>query len=116
MSGPSPAFSVPRTRSSTTRRRCATRPSRRRWRTTPRPSTCSRAELENIAFPVEEQGIGALEAALDTAFKLGIYSPYTIEIEDRLRKFKPAKFGRIYELPFFPSAAVSANTRTASLK
>ena len=70
-------------------------------------------ELENIAFPVEEQGIQALEAALDTAFKLGIYSPFTIEIEDRLRKFKPSKFGRIYELPFFPSAAVSS-TRTAS--
>ena len=73
-----------------------------------------RGELENIAFPVEEQGIGALEAALETAFKLGIYSPYTIEIEDRLRKFKPAKFGRIYELPFFPSATVSSKTRTAS--
>ncbi len=73
-----------------------------------------RSELENIAFPVEEQGIGALEAALETAFKLGIYSPYTIEIENRLRKFKPSKFGRIYELPFFPSAAVSSSTRTAS--
>ena len=54
-----------------------------------------------------------MEAALETAFKLGIYSPYTIEIEDRVRKFKPSKFGRIYELPFFPSAAVSP-TRTAS--
>jgi TolA-binding protein len=73
-----------------------------------------RSELENIAFPVEEQGIQALEAALDTAFKLGIYSPYTIEIEDRLRKFKPAKFGRIYELPFFPSAAVSAPTKSSA--
>jgi cellulose synthase operon protein C len=73
-----------------------------------------RSELENVAFPVEEQGILALEAALETAFKLGIYSPYTIEIEDRLRKFKPSKFGRIYELPFFPSAAVSGpTTRTA---
>ncbi len=71
------------------------------------------SELENVAFPVEDQGIKALEAALDTAFKLGIYSPYTIEIEDRLKKFKPAKFGRIYELPFFPSAAVAAPTRTA---
>lgn len=73
-----------------------------------------RSELENVAFPVEEQGIQALEAALETAFKLGIYSTYTIEIEDRLRKFKPAKFGRIYELPFFPSAAVAApSARTA---
>ncbi|MCC7071088.1 MAG: tetratricopeptide repeat protein [Deltaproteobacteria bacterium] len=72
------------------------------------------AELENIAFPVEEQAITALEAALDAAFQKGVYSSYTIELEDRLRKFKPAKFGRIYELPFFPSAAVSAPTRTAA--
>lgn len=72
------------------------------------------AELENIAFPVEEQAITALEAALDAAFQKGVYSNYTIELEDRLRKFKPAKFGRIYELPFFPSAAVSAPTRTAA--
>ena len=63
---------------------------------------------------MEEQAITALEAALDAAFQKGVYSAYTIELEDRLRKFKPAKFGRIYELPFFPSAAVSAPTRTAA--
>lgn len=62
-----------------------------------------RTELENIAFPVEEQGITALEQALAKAFELGIYSPYTIEIEDKLKAFKPAKFGRVYELAFFPS-------------
>jgi TolA-binding protein len=73
-----------------------------------------RSELENIAFPVEEQGIQALEAALETAFKLGIYSPYTIEIEERLKKFKPSRFPRVYELQFYPSAAVAAPTRTAS--
>jgi tetratricopeptide (TPR) repeat protein len=67
-----------------------------------------RTELENIAFPVEEQAIGALEGALTKAFELGIYSPYTVEIEDKLKKFKPAKFGRTYELGFYPSAAVSA--------
>jgi hypothetical protein len=61
-------------------------------------------ELENIAFPVEEQAIGALESALQKAFQLGIYSPYTVEIEDKLKKFKPAKFGRVYELSFYPSA------------
>jgi TolA-binding protein len=59
-----------------------------------------RTELENIAFPVEEEGINALESALAKAFELGIYSPYTIEIEDKLKKFKPAKFGRVYELSF----------------
>ncbi len=74
-----------------------------------------RTELENIAFPVEEQGITALEQALVKAFELGIYSPYTIEIEDKLKKFKPAKFGRVYELSFFPSTSDGvAAGRTAS--
>ena len=72
-----------------------------------------RTELENIAFPVEEQGISALEQALQKAFDLGIYSSYTLEIEDKLKKFKPSKFGRPYELPFYPSSAVAAPTRTA---
>lgn len=67
-------------------------------------------ELENIAFPVEEQAIGALESALAKAFELGIYSPYTIEIEDKLKKFKPAKFGRQYELSFYPAADGAAKS------
>lgn len=67
-----------------------------------------RTELENIAFPVEEQGITALESALLKAFELGIYSPYTIEVEDKLKAFKPSKFGRVYELSFYPSSSDGA--------
>ncbi len=73
-----------------------------------------RTELENIAFPVEEQGILALESALGKAFDLGIYSPYTIEIEDKLKKFKPAKFGRVYELSFYGSSSDGNAGKTAS--
>ena len=73
-----------------------------------------RTELENIAFPVEEQGITALESALQKAFELGIYSSYTINIEEKLKKFKPAKFGRIYELSFYPSSSDGAVTKAAS--
>jgi hypothetical protein len=73
-----------------------------------------RTELENIAFPVEEQGITALEQALAKAFELGIYSPYTIEIEDKLKAFKPAKFGRVYEMAFFPSSSDGGAARTAA--
>jgi TolA-binding protein len=73
-----------------------------------------RTELENIAFPVEEQGIGALESALAKAFELGIYSQYTIEIEDKLKTFKPAKFGRVYELSFYPSSSDGAAGRAAT--
>ena len=70
-----------------------------------------RTELENIAFPVEEQGITALESALQKAFELGIYSQYTIEIEDKLKAFKPAKFGRVYELAFFPGSESTPKNR-----
>ena len=70
-----------------------------------------RTELENIAFPVEEQGITALESALQKAFELGIYSQYTIEIEDKLKAFKPAKFGRVYELAFFPGSDSAPKNR-----
>ncbi|MDP2339739.1 MAG: tetratricopeptide repeat protein [Deltaproteobacteria bacterium] len=73
-----------------------------------------RTELENIAFPVEEQGILALESALTKAFELGIYSQYTVEIEDKLKKFKPAKFGRVYELSFYPSSSDGTAKKTAS--
>jgi hypothetical protein len=41
------------------------------------------------------------------AFELGIYSPYTVEIEDKLKKFKPAKFGRVYELDFYASGGAT---------
>ncbi len=63
-----------------------------------------RAELDNIAFPVEDQAIGALEAPLDKAFELGIYSDYTIKIQDTLKTFKPGAFGQAYALPFYASA------------
>jgi TolA-binding protein len=67
-----------------------------------------KTELSNIAFPVEDQAIGALEVALNKAFELGTYSPFTVEIEDKLKKFKPSKFGRVYEMSDYPSSAVSA--------
>ncbi len=70
-----------------------------------------RTELENIAFPVEEEGISALESALAKAFELGIYSSYTIEIEDKLKKFKPAKFGRVHELDFYASGGAVTTTK-----
>jgi hypothetical protein len=73
-----------------------------------------RTELENIAFPVEEQGIQALEQALSKAFELGIYSPYTVEIEDKLKKFKPAKFGRVYELDFYAAGSAGAGRKNTA--
>lgn len=63
-----------------------------------------RAELDNIAFPVEDEAINALEKALQKAFELQIYSEYTLAIQEKLRLYRPAKFGEVHELPFFASS------------
>lgn len=60
-----------------------------------------RAQLEDLVFPVEEGAIVALEQALAKAFELGIYSEYTLAIEERLKEFKPAEFGELRSLPFY---------------
>lgn len=73
-----------------------------------------RSELENIVFPVEDEAIRALESALAKAFELGIYSPYTIAIEERLKTFKPGEYGTIREMPFFPSTGQGNSAITAS--
>ncbi|MFZ9887964.1 MAG: tetratricopeptide repeat protein, partial [Myxococcota bacterium] len=72
-----------------------------------------RAELDNIAFPVEDEAIKALDKALAKAFELGIYSTYTMAIEEKLKLFRPSAFGQVRELPFFPSAGGTSPTRTA---
>jgi TolA-binding protein len=64
-----------------------------------------RAELENQVFPVEEGAILALEKALEKAFELGIYSEFTLKVEERLSEFKPSEFGPIRELPFYAAEA-----------
>ncbi len=63
-----------------------------------------RAELDNIAFPVEDEAIQALEAALAKSFELGIYSKYTVAIEEKLKLFKPGAFGEQYVLPYYATA------------
>ncbi|MBL92187.1 MAG: hypothetical protein CMH56_10325 [Myxococcales bacterium] len=68
-----------------------------------------RAELENIAFPAEEGAILALEKALEKAFELGIYSDYTLLIEERLADFKPSEFGPVRELPFYAAEAAPSS-------
>lgn len=74
-----------------------------------------RTELDTIAFPVEDQAIQALELALQKAFDLGIYSEYTLLIENTLKQFRPSAFGEVHELPFFPSSGTgdSQPTQTA---
>jgi hypothetical protein len=74
-----------------------------------------RTELDTIAFPVEDEAIQALETALKKAFELGIYSEFTIKIENTLKQFRPSAFGDVFELPFFPSGGADdmSSTQTA---
>jgi TolA-binding protein len=72
-----------------------------------------RAELDNIAFPVEDEAIRALEQALGKAFELGIYSEHTLAIQETLKQFRPGAFGDVHELPYFPSAAGGDATTSA---
>ena len=73
-----------------------------------------RSELENIVFPVEDEAIRALEAALAKAFELGIYSEYTLAIQERLKTFQPGAYGLIRELEFYPSTGTEQTNITAS--
>ncbi|MCP4500265.1 MAG: tetratricopeptide repeat protein [Deltaproteobacteria bacterium] len=62
------------------------------------------AEIDNLAFPIEDEAINALETALNKSFELKIYSGYTLKIQDQLRVFRPASFGNVHELGFYASA------------
>ena len=80
--------------------------------------TTSLGDLADCDFVVEaiveDEAIKVLEESLKTAFRLSIYSIYTLAIEDRLRQFKPSAFGNIHELPFFPSTeGATGGARTA---
>ena len=63
-----------------------------------------RSELENKVFPVEE-GQSLRSRKPYKAFELGIYSEYTLKIEEKLSEFKPSEFGPIRELPFYAAEA-----------
>jgi tetratricopeptide (TPR) repeat protein len=88
-------------------------PTPKELRNNPEAEDMFMAELENITFPVEEGAIVALEKALEKAFELGIYSDYTLQIEEQLKQFKPAEFGPVRELPFYDSAAEETATKVA---
>jgi TolA-binding protein len=89
-------------------------PTPKELRNNPEAEDMFMAELENITFPVEEGAIVALEKALEKAFELGIYSEFTLKIEEKLKEFKPAEFGPVRELPFYDSAAEQTGTKVAA--
>jgi TolA-binding protein len=50
------------------------------------------AELQNMAFPVEEKAIEAFEKALQKAYELGVYNEWTTLAQENLNKYKPGTY------------------------
>jgi tetratricopeptide (TPR) repeat protein len=53
-----------------------------------------RSELENMAFPLEEKAIEALEKATDKAYELNIYNEWTLLAQDRINKYRPGFYAK----------------------
>ncbi len=62
-----------------------------------------RSELENMAFPLEEKAIEALEKALAKAYELSIYNEWTLMAQDRMMKYRPGYYGKIPQVSFVGS-------------
>jgi len=50
------------------------------------------AELQNLAFPVEEKAIEAFEKALSKMYELGIYNEWATTAQENLNKYKPGTY------------------------
>ncbi len=53
-----------------------------------------RSELENMAFPLEEKAIEALEKATDKAYELSIYNEWTLLAQDQMNRYRPGHYAR----------------------
>lgn len=53
-----------------------------------------RSELENMAFPLEEKAIEALEKATAKAYELNIYNAWTLMAQDRINKYRPGYYAK----------------------
>jgi cellulose synthase operon protein C len=62
-----------------------------------------RSELENMAFPLEEKAIEALEKALAKAYELSIYNEWTLLAQDRMMKYRPGYYGKVPQVSFVGS-------------
>jgi tetratricopeptide (TPR) repeat protein len=59
-----------------------------------------RQQLEEKAQPLEDKAIEAFESALTTAYKLSIYSEWTLLAQERINKYRPGAYPKVREVPF----------------
>ncbi len=80
-----------------------------------------RSELENMAFPLEEKAIEALEKATDKAYELNIYNEWTLLAQDRINKYRPGFYAKAVPVQsfqgseFFVTAPVQKSFQTAKV-
>ncbi|WP_338865954.1 tetratricopeptide repeat protein [Myxococcus stipitatus] len=66
-----------------------------------------RAELENLALPLEDKSNEALEKALEKAYELGIYSSWTLTAQDQVNRFHPGTYAQVRQVDFRASDALA---------
>ncbi len=58
-----------------------------------------RGELQNLATPLEDKAIEALEKGLAKAYELGIYNDWTLQAQDKVNQYRPGQYAKIRQVP-----------------
>ena len=59
-----------------------------------------RGELENLAMPLEDKSVEALEKGLAKAYELSLYNAWTLQAQDQVNRFRPGNYDRIRDVSF----------------
>jgi cellulose synthase operon protein C len=59
-----------------------------------------RAELENLAMPLEEKASEALDKGLAKAYELALYNEWTLAAQEQVNKYQPGRYARVREVPY----------------
>jgi outer membrane protein assembly factor BamD (BamD/ComL family) len=59
-----------------------------------------RAELENLAMPLEEKAAEALDKGLAKAYELALYNEWTLAAQEQVNKYHPGRYARVREVPY----------------
>ncbi|MCE9671444.1 tetratricopeptide repeat protein [Myxococcus stipitatus] len=68
-----------------------------------------RSELENLALPLEDKANEALEKALEKAYELGVYGPWTLAAQDQVNRFHPGAYAQVRQVGFRASDTLATS-------
>jgi tetratricopeptide (TPR) repeat protein len=66
-----------------------------------------RSELENLALPLEDKATEALEKALEKAYELGVYGPWTLAAQDQVNRFRPGAYAQVRQVGYRASDSMA---------